>query len=97
MSGKNTRATIRGMQLLLADLEPDMIKPNFSHFKLEHSSYVGLPYPRNHEHLQLNVAFGEPRDRSYNTYEYLRAHSSTKWFRCRNYKKVGKPLTLRRR
>ena len=94
---KSTRNTIRGMQLLLADLEPDMKSPDFSHFKLEHSGYIGLPYPQNHEHLQLSVAFGEPRNRSYNTYEYLRPHKTSKWYRCKRYKKVGKPITLRGR
>jgi len=98
MPRKNTRATIRGLSILLRNLERDMKDPIYSHFKIKHDHHVGLPYPPNHELLELDVCFN-PQDgtRHYNSYSLLRPHRSSKWYKEKNYKKVGKPVTLRKK
>jgi hypothetical protein len=99
---KNTRATIRGLKLLVRDLEYEMKDPNYHHFKIEHTAHISpinLSYSTAHEQFELSVMFELPdREGSHTwiTYKYLRSHKNSRWYRCNNdNKKTGKSLTLR--
>ncbi|MBI2042999.1 hypothetical protein HYT25_01270 [Candidatus Pacearchaeota archaeon] len=93
----NRRITLKGFRFLTRDLGGilDSLPPvKLLWIKVEQNSGVGGPYPRDHELMRLNVTYGARSEsvESFKSVEYLREHGSSEWYRCKNYKKVGKPL-----
>ena len=105
MNKKTRKQVNRGIDIALELVKDEMERPNFYSFKMSYHPQVGLPYPREHDMIEVRLTYTDihkaernaPFDYEYikhfqEDYRFLRDRKSIKWFKCEDFKKVGEPV-----